>query len=42
MEAERRKQEALKVERELIKVREVAESKAREVVLMQEQISKAA
>jgi hypothetical protein len=41
MEAERRKQEAQKVEKELMKVREVAENKAREVLLMQEQINKA-
>ena len=41
MEAERRKQEAQKVEKELMKVREVAENKAREVLVMQEQINKA-
>ena len=42
MEAERRKQETQKVEKELMKVREVAESKSREVIVMQEQLSKAA
>lgn len=34
MEAERRKQEAQKVEKELIKVREVGENKAREVLVL--------
>jgi len=40
MEAERRRQEANKVEKELIKTREALETKGREIMVMQEQIHK--
>ena len=40
MEVERRKQEASKVEKDLIKAREALEAKTRENLVLQEQIQK--